>query len=371
MGEEDKGKNEEAVETQEDVDRASGKDTFKFMVEVSRGENGDWTAGVEEVSGGKGEIGVEGEKQDQAMAEIAGEFAKGELSGESLAKFLEQSSQVVDRPVGELQGAVKKRLEEMGYSSVDEALEAIESGELSSVPIPEIAEDNPELEELIAEYNREDIEELSTEEEAGGEVAPDDSEASEQRPEEAPEEEVEEEAVDEEDSSEDEVRSEESGEKEKIDTKLAERKARWVYEAAKGYGKGKENLEGFLEKLVKVREGVESVSGEMKEEAKAEAEGKLEELGIKSFENLRDRLGYSWLHKNEYAPMAELVTDSQEEFRLVMEEVGKMVNKDKLKTGLKWVLVESVFIFFEEMGNVYEKTKQVLYQALQEEIQRT
>jgi ElaB/YqjD/DUF883 family membrane-anchored ribosome-binding protein len=281
-------------------------------------------------NGGRGETeGEEVAKVDEGrVAEVVKDFERGELSEE---EFLRQFAEGSGKSLAEVKSIVTERLKELGFSSLSEVRDAIEAGDPLGLPAPEVVQDSPVLEGQLSEYTGD------TEEKAEPVV----------------EAEVEE------------------GEKKEIDPRVISEKAQWVFESAKEYGRGRMSQSEFDESLAKIVKKAESVTDDEIQEVRDEAQQRLKDLDISSFDRLRDRLDYRWLRKYEYDPLIALVAESPEERRLIKSEVGKLINKERNKKALSWVIIESVLFVIQDMKDLYERIKKALHQSIMEEVQRS
>ena len=331
---------EVTVRTRLKQDEHGGYEADSADVEVKTPAlNGDQGEGeVREAEAG--EVGEEVSVKERLL-EISGQFAEGEIDETAL---LGGVAEVLGKSREEVETAIQERVEKQGFGGFDEWRETILAGEVSELAA--LMPDGPAKDAVMKELGEGEVE---------GEIA---GGAEEKPPSEVETQQVEEEA-------------ETDGEE--IDKGEVTRKAQWVYETAKAYGRGQMPQSEFDEGLAGIIAKQESPTGEQIQEARDGAEEKLREVGISSFTELQSRLHtprLGVLRKNDYIPLVGFVAESPAEHRLIKKAVDKMVNKDIRKRVYLWLAYEILAGMGNEMKGLYEKVKKGLYQAAMEDVQR-
>ena len=341
-------------ESESDTDKKAKARTFGVLFKgtVHQGEEGGFkvenaTVSIEEQKGS----GVEEAEPASAEARVIDEtekFADGRISTDVLAAHIAEFLGMKDGGE-EIEAAIQQKLEKHGIESLDVLREQLASGDFSKAL--EILPDGP-----VKDAVKRESEALAGEEEKTQEEQPSSKgEISEEE--------------DKRESGED-MKEEESDEEELESTEVR-KKAEWVFERGRTFGRGKISQGEFLEELTRAISGEQEVTDDQIGETRRGAEKTLEGLGIRNFRGLRDRMGYRWMEEGDFAPLAELVTKSPSEYRSVMKEVTSMVKKEKNKKLLRWVLSGSVLYALEDIGKLWETSKRLLYRAIQEELQRS
>ena len=357
MGENDEDDNVVSSKPEATTDQGKNAPAFDvlFKSTIRQRDQGGFdveaaTVSIEENKGSE----AEQDKSASAEAKVIDEteeYADGKISTDVLAAHIAELLGMKDGGE-EIEAAIQQQLEKHGVESLDVLREQLASGDFSKAL--EILPDGP-----VKEVVKRESEAL-----AGGEGEEEKSQA-EQSPSEG---EISE--GDGQQESDEDIKEKDSDEEE-LDSTEVRKKAEWVFETGRQFGRGKISQNEFLKGMTQVISGDQEVTDEQLRGTRDKAEETLAELGIRKLRGLRDRMGYQWMEEGDFAPLAELVTKSPPEYRAVMKEVTSMVKKEHNKKLLRWVLAESVLYALEDIGKLWETSKRLLYRAIQEELQRS
>lgn len=375
MAEDETQKPEESAEPEaaKEKPEAGASKTFKVMVKgrVTQTEHGGFDvenatlsiapdfgeeerpeAEAEEAGVGEDEQEAGDEKElgmEERLLTIAGKYAQGEIDVEGL---LDGVAEATGKSAGEVRTGFEEALKKRGIESIEAWRKKILEGEVAE--LAELLPDGPVKDAVLTELAQ------GEEEGAGKEEAASAEEGEEGEVREGKEE------------GEAEVEGEEG--EERVDRASVQRKAEWVYNSAKAYGRGKMGQEDFERQLVQIVSKEESPDDEQIQNTRDEAQKKLERLGIRGFAHLQDRLWtprFGILRKADYLPLIDFVAESSNERRLIRREVDKKVNKEIRDRILLWLGFETLAYVWESLKNAYETAKRQLYQAMQESFQET
>ena len=347
-----------AVSSQTEAQTDQGKDARTFDVlfkgTVRQRDQGGFeveaaTVSIEEKKG-SGEEGDESASVEARVIDETEKFADGKISTDVLAVHIAELLGMKDGG-DEIEAAIQQKLEKHGIESLDVLREQLASGDFSKAL--EILPDGPVKEAVKREAKTlAEAEEMAETQEG---QTTDEGEISE---------------GDGQQESDEDIKEKDSDEEE-LDSTEVRKKAEWVFETGRQYGRGKISQDEFLKGMTQMISGDQEVTDEQLRGTRDNAEEVLAELGIRKLRGLRDRMNFRWMEEGDFAPLAELVSKSPPEYRAVMSEVNSLLKREKNKKLLRWVLASTVLNALEEFGRFYDRGKKLLYQAIQEELQRS